>query len=524
MVDIKRALWLSAALVVAVWSFQAAAQNASRATDLAGKIYPIPDDSKYLRWPLPPSEAAYARIDGSEIKTMVSELSAISRKDRDRGVQFWGRNAGTPADKDTQEWLLAKFKKAGLSNVHLQEFDLPPHWYPNSWDANVTGGGATTPLKSIRPFLWSNPTPPGGLMLEPVWISLGNPADLIGRDLKGKVAFILAIPEPGMRDNSQVYNGAMKRAQDAGAAAIVVALQLPGNVSSEMITSAGVTVPNFSIGMADMLLVRKLIEDGRSPKVTFHLNTEMVKGEKTATVWGELPGATDENMLIMAHTDAFFDGALDNNSGVAMMVALAKYYAKIPKDQRRRTIRFAGIPAHHLDENKPADLPLTGSEGTLWMAANKDTFFAKTALIINLEHVAQTAVEWLGPDLIAGNTTSPLPWSAYGSDKFKNIVFNALQENGVAIFAIPEDERRASTPPRPPRVGPAKPTGGNLQPVEKFAPSMELIDRILYHTELDTDEYVPATGLERVGRAYARIIDDVNKAELKDLKAPPSKD
>ena len=435
----------------------------------------------------------------------MAEITAISRKDRDRGVQWWGRNAGTPADKDTQEWLLAKFKKAGLSNVHLQEFDLPPHWYPDSWDASATGNGATVPLKSIRPFLWSNPTPRGGLELEPVWISLGDPADLQGRDLRGKAAFILAIPQPGMRDNSALYNDLMKRAQDAGAAAVVVALQLPGNVSSQMISSRGVTVPNFSIGMADMLLVRKLIEDGKSPKVTFHLNTEMVKGQKTATVWGELPGTTDENMLIMAHTDAFYDGALDNASGMAVMVALAEYYAKIPKDQRRRTIRFAGVPAHHIDQNKPANFPPSGSEGTRWMADNKDTFFAKTALIINCEHVAQTAVEPLGPDLIAGNTTSPLPWSLFGSDRFKKIAFDAFSEFGVSIFAIPE-----------------KSPGGELGRIHTFAPSMQLIDRILYHSEMDTDEYVPATGLERAARAYAKVIDGVNQVDLKDMKAPPS--
>lgn len=484
---------------------QANAQIQPQTSDLAGKIYPIPDDSQYLRWPLAPANARFGRIVGANIKKDVAELSAISRRDRDRGNQWWGRNAGTQADKETQEWLLAKFRKAGLSNVHLQEFDLPPHWVAKSWDGSVTSGGTTTPLKSLHPFLWSNPTPPAGLELEPVWISLGNPADLIGRDLKGKVAFILAVPEPGMRDNSQLYNGAMERAQAAGAAAIVVALQLPGNTESQLITSSGVTVPNFSIGMQDMLLVRKMIEDGTAPRITMHLNTEMAAGQKTATVWGELPGATDEDMVLMAHTDAFFDGALDNNSGVAVMVALADYFAKIPKEQRRRTIRFAGVPAHHLDENKPANLPRTGSEGTRWMVENKDTFFAKTAFLANLEHVAQSAMQPLGPDLIAGNTTGPLPWSAFGSDRFRKIVLDDLSAFGVSVFAIPE-----------------RSPGGELGPVHTFAPSMQLIDRILYHTSLDTDEYVPAAGLERAARAYAKIIDDVNKVDLKDLRAPPA--
>ena len=63
-------------------------------------------------------------------------------------------------------------------------------------------------------------------------------------------------------------------------------------------------------------------------------------GLKTANVWGVLPGATDENIAVMAHTDSFFEGAMDNASGMATMVALAEHYAKMPKAQRRRTMTF----------------------------------------------------------------------------------------------------------------------------------------------------------------------------------------
>ncbi len=38
------------------------------------------------------------------------------------------------------------------------------------------------------------------------------------------------------------------------------------------------------------------------------------------------------------------------------------------------------------------------------------------------------------------------------------------------------------------------------------------------HTEQDTAEWVPAVGLQQIGRAYARIIDEVNKFSLKELQ------
>ena len=59
---------------------------------------------------------------------------------------------------------------------------------------------------------------------------------------------------------------------------------------------------------------------------------------KTSLVWGTLPGATDETIYLIAHRDGWFDAAGDNASGVASIVALAEYYAKVPQ---------AAAPPHH---------------------------------------------------------------------------------------------------------------------------------------------------------------------------------
>ena len=42
-----------------------------------------------------------------------------------------------------------------------------------------------------------------------------------------------------------------------------------------------------------------------------------------------------------------------------------------------------------------------------------------------------------------------------------------------------------------------------------------------FHSELETPETVPWTGLKASTRAHARIIDEVNKLELSDLQRPP---
>ena len=57
--------------------------------------------------------------------------------------------------------------------------------------------------------------------------------------------------------------------------------------------------------------------------------------------------------------------------------------------------------------------------------------------------------------------------------------------------------------------------------IDMIAPSMQLIRSPEHkHTDQDIPEFVPAVGLEAVGRAFAKIIDEVNKLDRKDILAP----
>ena len=49
----------------------------------------LPDD-QFIRWPY--SDPAYSKIDGFKIKGYINEITAISRKSRDDGNQYWGRS------------------------------------------------------------------------------------------------------------------------------------------------------------------------------------------------------------------------------------------------------------------------------------------------------------------------------------------------------------------------------------------------------------------------------------------------
>ena len=81
------------------------------------ELYPRLEDA-FLRWPLPAGAERYAAIDGKRMHRDVVEQALISRRYRDQvHPKFWGRITGTSSDHESAEWLAAKFKGAGLSDV-----------------------------------------------------------------------------------------------------------------------------------------------------------------------------------------------------------------------------------------------------------------------------------------------------------------------------------------------------------------------------------------------------------------------
>ena len=454
-------------------------------------------DEMFPKWPYPAGDAVYADLEGMKIKGYINEITAISRKSRDDGNQYWGRITGSPYDTMTTDWVAAQFKRIGLE-TRVQEFtDLPEQWWPTSWEVTAVGAQAVA-IKTAFPLYRSVGTD-GQMNLEPVWVGMGTAADFDGRDVRGKAVVAYGFPNPGGRENTALTWGVVKRAEEKGAAALFIVLGFPGNVINEP-TAAGTQpparMPIFMLGNQDGTVIRQMIEQNQSPVLRFRLAVELRTGLKTATVWGVLPGSTDENIAVMAHTDSFFEGAMDNASGMATLVALAEHYAKVPKNQRRRTMTFFTTSAHHSPSGQNASIR--------WIHNNMKPMWSKTALLVNCEHTAQVATFLVGETLYGSNQVSARRWFVGGSDQLKTIVMKNFKDYGMALFSRPE--------PRP---------GGELGQVFTDAPSFHIIDQIVYHTDMDTLNAVPAAGLEQSAHVFAKIIDDVNKVEMSALLGAP---
>src|SRR5262245_61731742 len=457
----------------------------------AGPTEPPHTRSAEVGWRLAPADEKYGAIDGAGLKDHVRELTAMARRYRDNGhPQYWGRIIGTTADTENADWLMQKMRQIGLSDVHEQYFDLPPQWMPKSWSVTVSAAGKSVAIETAQPTYQAVGTPPGGLDLEAVYVGMASDADLkLARDVRGKAVFFYSTDTASR--HAPIADNAIRRLGERGAAAIFIIQGIPGNERTQFYP-VNSQVPTFSTGLKDGLAARDLIADataaGAPPRVKISLEVDRTPGLKSGTVWATLPGATDEQVIVVAHRDGWFEGANDNAAGVATMLGLAEYFSKIPKAQRRRTIVFLGTTGHH---NSTA-------ESGAWLLAHPEVF-EKAALLVNCEHTGGVQT---GPgNTRLSNAVAAFSWYGTG-DRLAGIVSRAMDAFGVPSY--PESS------PSPP---------GEIGRYYRYAPSVQIINGgYVWHSDQETDETISAGGLAAVTRTYAKVIAETDTIELRELR------
>jgi hypothetical protein len=455
-----------------------------------------------LQWPLSAADRAYGAIDGKHLWQYVVQQAQISRRYRDQGhPQFWGRIIGSSADAEDARWLADKFTQIGMSNVHVQPLDLQPQWFPQSWTITASSGGSSTSLASAQPVYRSPGTQASGLDLQAVYLGEGTPAEFMGRDVRGKAVFVINTGHVGGGAGVGAASPLAMAVRKGAAALFYIYALLPGNVKYQAYPT-GTNVPTFVLGSDDGHAIEEMIARAPAndpPHIKIRMDVQMVPNLKSALVWGTIPGQTDETIYIIGHRDGWFDASGDNGSGIASMLGIAEYYSKVPKSQRRRTMTFIGLDGHHNSGDGAA-------VGDNWLAAHKDEFFTKTALMINTEHTSDVLTYQFQGKLGLTNMTAPAQWYAGGPSRpqLAKLVASAFQEFGLPAWKDP-----SSTPP-----------AGDISRFISFLPGVvyQSNDFIFFHTDANTPETVPSTGLESITRAYLKIIDQVNKLELKDLQ------
>jgi hypothetical protein len=446
-------------------------------------------DDAFIHIPLRPEDARYGDIQGEQLEEWLLEVDAISLADRDAGNLFWGRNVGTEGHEATQAWVEGYFREYGLEDVRHEEFELGSVWNPTSWSIEFTADGRAFELGSARPPQGSESTPPGGLEYELVWVGQGSEADYIGRDVSGKVVLVQDVPLPGTLRHTLSLEGVVGRAYDKGAAGVGIVYGISDNFAVWQRTGSG---PGFNVGYEDGMRLRDMLGEGQRVTVRLNMESEELTDRSAASVWGTLPGRSDEEILVIAHMDGYFQAALDNGSGLAVMIGLLDHFSfsRVPASERRRTIRFLGSVGHH------------GGPGTRQLSDDPETRLANTVFAINLEHVAVARTKYWGPRLRLMNAVSPMRWWLNSSPAVLDVVLDAFNRFNVGVTG--DMEGGAS---------------GEMSRLARMVPSMQVITSPeIKHTEQDTPEWIPAVGLEQITRAYAKIIDGLNELDRSEIR------
>ena len=150
-------------------------------------------------------------------------------------------------------------------------------------------------MASASPTYASPGTPSVGVDVELIDVGLGMETDFRGRDVRGKAVIIHAIPRPGIISlaRSATLRGAIARSGDEGAAAILIVIELPGNIQT-LLYSVNSAVPTLALGSDDgATLQRMLVEADASqpPRLRLRLNVQEVEGLTTSVVFGVVPAA-----------------------------------------------------------------------------------------------------------------------------------------------------------------------------------------------------------------------------------------
>ena len=291
--------------------------------------------------------------------------------------------------------------------------------------------------------------------------------------MKGKAVVVYSVLTPGGRnhsagDRSGAYN-AINRANEKGAAMVISVMGLPGNAIFEPEGADRTIVPSMTLSQDEGYVLRDLLGAGKRVTISLKLTIEDRENLKSANVFGTLPGASDEQVFVMAHSDSFFQGAMDNASGIAMQMDIARHYAALPRAERPRTLVFVGTPDHH-----------HGSAGLYQIRDNATGRRSPSSSTASILADAALPV-WRRSHDVERDQRAALV--ANGSDAFKTLVRNSLRDFNVSVYTVPETN-----------------AGGSLGPLTTKAPAFHIIDHVIYHTTLDTPELVPAWGLEDATR------------------------
>ena len=431
-------------------------------------------------------------------KAPVVFTAAELMADLRRIVDFGWRRNGSESAAATAEYFREQFDAHGLeTHVESWPFNL---YYPLEWFVRVQNDDRTWREVNSIPIWYSMP---GSADAPMVYLDArtGAPAlsevDMAGRIVVVDVAYagnFLATDGSTTRDGG-VYAAAVR----AGAVGYIRRAGAPGNSVMLMHFAQNFpthdapaqlgAIPAFTVGQQDFDVIAEVARAGGRMQISNTLAevpkgaTALVEGGSLGPgshrlralvddVVGILPGASDDVIVIAAHYDSTFDGAVDNATGCAVLLGLMRHFAALPRDERAKTLVFLASGAHDT-----GDFDLYH-----FVEKHRDDLLARTVAFNWLDHMAADAS--VAP---SGSTV------VHGVMAAENPALRLQVRRHMEGHGIPVD----------PILGPLSTISHLPAEVPSFnvtlAPSW-------YHSPEDTIEKVPAAELVTMAHAQLAVV------------------
>jgi len=287
--------------------------------------------------------------------------------------EIGSRFAGTPSEKQAQEYMVDKLKEYGYENARA----VPFKYY--GWRRGPVTLEMTEPVRRGFEAISLAMSPGGTVEADVINLGTGSPEEFeaVGpEDVKGKIVLCSSATSPlGKRVHRRTkYGYAVKY----GAVGFIFMNHNPGQLaptgSLRPSYKMGGEIPGIGVSLEMGSLMQRLAGD-RPLRVKFTDGSEVIPDSESANIVAELPGTSDEWIVVGGHYDGhdIAQGAMDNLSGTTVTMELARVL-KPYEGKFKRGIRFICFGCE--------EIGVTGS--TCYVADHLDQM-KETAIMVNLE-------------------------------------------------------------------------------------------------------------------------------------------
>lgn len=263
------------------------------------------------------------------------------------------RLAGSPGDRAAVAWAITRLQDLGFENVHAEKV-VVPHWdrgstrveistpFPQPLVATALGGSIGTGSDGIEAPVIAVKNLDGLASLKPA-------------EVEGKIVYFGQRMER-TRDGSgygkavRVRYGAAIAAAKLGAVGVLI--RSVGTGSDRFAHTGGMAydddvrqIPAAALSNPDADQLEQALSTGQTVTVHLTMTARRLAPAVSANVIGEIPGDSDQIVLLGAHLDAWDlgTGAIDDGAGVAIVTEAARLVRKLSGKPKRtlRVVLFA---------------------------------------------------------------------------------------------------------------------------------------------------------------------------------------